>query len=76
MTANSNSNVGKRGAKRKLKVWTKEQKDAVVAGVHKFGIGKWTEIQEDNPDVLAGRSWVAIRDTWNRLVKKRLATPL
>jgi len=29
--ANSNSNIGESGAKRKLKVWTKEQKDAVVA---------------------------------------------
>jgi len=33
VTANSNSNVGESGAKRKLKVWTKEQKDSGEASL-------------------------------------------
>ena len=38
-----------------------EEKDAIIAGIKKHGLSKWTNILDENPGVLGRRTNVQIK---------------
>ena len=53
-------------------MWTAEEEDAVRAGVHRHGEGKWSLILKDYGKVggvLEGRSSVNVKDKWRNMNK-------
>ncbi|ESQ29983.1 hypothetical protein EUTSA_v10011866mg [Eutrema salsugineum] len=56
---------------RKNNKWTKEEEEALVAGIAKYGAGKWKKILVD-PEFapqLSGRDNINLKDKWRNLTK-------
>lgn len=65
-----NINVNQPPQKRQRKrMWSKEEEEAVAAGVKRHGVGNWSKILKDYEAVLVGRSSVNVKDKWRNMNK-------
>jgi hypothetical protein len=51
-------------------LWSENETNALVAGVRKFGIGKWQTIKNEYGDILRNRNNVQLKDKWRVLERK------
>mmetsp|Transcript_24540 Transcript_24540/g.44258 ORF Transcript_24540/g.44258 Transcript_24540/m.44258 type:complete len:248 (+) Transcript_24540:965-1708(+) len=64
----------KNSPRRKRFPFTDEEKNAIIDGARRFGVGKWAEIKSfrDYKDTLRNRSTVQLKDKWRTMENQRL----
>jgi hypothetical protein len=58
-----NSKVGKKHARTRRR-WTEEETNNLLLGIKKHGVGRWTDILEDQSFTFNNRSGVDLKDRW------------
>lgn len=53
-------------------LWSENETKALVAGVRKFGIGKWVLIKNEYGEILRNRSNVQLKDKWRGMERKMM----
>jgi hypothetical protein len=49
--------------------WTSEERDAVKAGVEKYGLGKWIKVKKEYAATLRNRTAVQLKDCYRTMMK-------
>lgn len=63
------------GSKRKRRAFTLEEKNAVISGVERHGVGKWKEILASSDGALDSRTNVDIKDCFRNMEQKKKRIP-
>lgn len=51
--------------------FTPDERTAIIYGVQKFGVGKWSQIKKEYPNILQNRSNVQIKDGYRTIAKDK-----